>query len=97
MIKDHLKNLGKITYLILIERSEVSHFNQYEKLKITQQDIIKHILTLPKDIYEIYMNKEKIVYQRSKGLAIDGIVGCNTWRALQEDVVGTGATNTTIN
>ena len=36
-------------------------------------------------------------YQRSKGLAIDGIVGCNTWRALQEDVVGTGATNTTIN
>ena len=41
MIKDHLKNLGKITYLILIERSEVSHFNQYEKLKITQQDIIK--------------------------------------------------------
>lgn len=71
MIKDHLKNLGKITYLILIERSEVSHFNQYEKLKITQQDIIKHILTLPKDIYEIYMNKEKIVYQRSKGL-MDG-------------------------
>ena len=36
-------------------------------------------------------------YQRTKGLAVDGIVGCNTWRALQEDVVGTGATNTTIN
>ena len=38
-----------------------------------------------------------INYQRSKGLTSDGIVGCNTWRALQEDVVGTGKTSTTIN
>lgn len=38
-----------------------------------------------------------IAYQRSRGLAADGIVGCNTWRSLQEDVVGTGPTNTTIN
>lgn len=38
-----------------------------------------------------------IAYQRRKGLIADGIVGCNTWMALQEDVVGTGATNTTIN
>ena len=38
-----------------------------------------------------------IAYQRRKGLAADGIVGCNTWRALQEDVVGTGRTSTTIN
>lgn len=38
-----------------------------------------------------------ISYQRSRGLATDGIVGCNTWRSLQEDVVGTGPTNTTIN
>ena len=36
-------------------------------------------------------------YQRNKGLSVDGIVGCNTWRALQEDVVGTGPTSTTIN
>ena len=36
-------------------------------------------------------------YQRTRGLAVDGIVGCNTWRALQEEVVGTGATSTTIN
>ena len=36
-------------------------------------------------------------YQRARGLIVDGIVGCNTWRSLQEDVVGTGATNTTIN
>ena len=36
-------------------------------------------------------------YQRSRGLAVDGIIGCNTWRSLQENVVGTGATNTTIN
>ena len=38
-----------------------------------------------------------IAYQKSKGLSADGIVGCNTWRSLQEDVVGTGATSTTIN
>ena len=36
-------------------------------------------------------------YQKRRGLVADGIVGCNTWRALQEDVVGTGATSTTIN
>ena len=36
-------------------------------------------------------------YQSSRGLAVDGIVGCNTWRSLQENVVGTGATSTTIN
>ena len=37
-----------------------------------------------------------IAYQRSRGLSADGIVGCNTWRSLQEDVVGTGRTSTTI-
>ena len=36
-------------------------------------------------------------YQRNRGLSVDGIVGCNTWRSLQENVVGTGRTNTTIN
>ncbi len=36
-------------------------------------------------------------YQRKVGLSADGIVGCNTWRALQEAVIGTGATSTTIN
>ena len=36
-------------------------------------------------------------YQRRAGLATDGIIGCNTWRALQEAVVGTGPTGTTIN
>ena len=35
-------------------------------------------------------------YQASVGLAVDGIVGCNTWSSLQEDVVGTGRTSTTI-
>ncbi len=38
-----------------------------------------------------------VSYQRSRGLAADGIVGCNTWRSLQEAVVGTGPTSTTIN
>lgn len=37
-----------------------------------------------------------IAYQKSRGLAADGIVGCNTWRSLQENVVGTGRTSTTI-
>lgn len=37
-----------------------------------------------------------INYQKSRGLGADGIVGCNTWRSLQENVVGTGRTNTTI-
>lgn len=36
-------------------------------------------------------------YQRSRGLTVDGIIGCNTWRSLQENVVGTGKTSTTIN
>lgn len=35
-------------------------------------------------------------YQRKAGLTIDGIIGCNTWRALQNAVVGTGRTSTTI-
>ena len=35
-------------------------------------------------------------YQRKVGLTADGIVGCNTWSSLQEAVVGTGKTNTTI-
>ena len=37
-----------------------------------------------------------VAYQRSVGLVADGIVGCNTWRSLQESVVGTGKTSTTI-
>ena len=36
-------------------------------------------------------------YQAKVGLEVDGIVGCNTWRSLQEAVVGTGPTSTTIN
>ena len=35
-------------------------------------------------------------YQRSRGLSVDGTIGCNTWRSLQENVVGTGRTGTTI-
>ena len=36
-------------------------------------------------------------YQRQVGLSVDGIVGCNTWRALQNAVIGSGPTSTTIN
>ena len=38
-----------------------------------------------------------IAYQRRVGLAADGIIGCNTWRSLQESVIETGQTSTTIN
>lgn len=38
-----------------------------------------------------------IGFQRRMGLSADGIVGCNTWRALQEEVLDTGETSTTIN
>ena len=37
-----------------------------------------------------------INYQRSRGLTVDGIIGCNTWLSLQEDVLGRGITSTTI-
>lgn len=37
-----------------------------------------------------------IQYQKSRGLSADGIIGCNTWRSLQENVVSTGRTSTTI-
>ena len=48
-------------------------------------------------IYGFATEKAVMDYQRSRGLVIDGIVGCNTWRSLQENVIGTGATATTIN
>ena len=35
-------------------------------------------------------------YQASRGLIVDGIIGCNTWRSLQENVVATGRTSTTL-
>ena len=35
-------------------------------------------------------------YQSSRGLSSDGIVGCNTWRSLQENVIGVGRTSTTL-
>lgn len=36
-------------------------------------------------------------YQRSRGLVVDGIIGCSTWRSIQENVIGSGPTSTTIN
>ena len=48
-------------------------------------------------IYGAATQNAVLAYQRRRGLVTDGIVGCNTWRALQEDVVGTGSTTTTIN
>lgn len=36
-------------------------------------------------------------FQQSRGLAVDGLVGNNTWNKLMSEVVGKGPTNTTIN
>ncbi len=47
-------------------------------------------------IYGSQTRNAVIQYQKSRGLKDDGIVGCNTWRSLQENVIGTGRTNTTI-
>lgn len=47
-------------------------------------------------IFGVATQNAVISYQRSRGLVADGIVGCNTWRSLQEDVVGTGRTSTTL-
>ena len=35
-------------------------------------------------------------YQASRGLEVDVIIGCNTWRSLQENVIASGRTSTTI-
>ena len=48
-------------------------------------------------IYGIKTDEAVRNYQRKVGLAVDGIVGCNTWRSLQNSVIGTGETKTTIN
>ena len=37
-----------------------------------------------------------LAYQRSKGLDADGLVGRNTWNQLMADVVGKGASSTTV-
>lgn len=37
-----------------------------------------------------------IAYQNSKGLVADGLVGTNTWNSLMADVVGRGASDTTV-
>ena len=47
-------------------------------------------------VFGIQTRNAVISYQRSRGLTADGIVGCNTWLSLQEDVVGRGRTSTTI-
>lgn len=47
-------------------------------------------------IFGINTKNAVIRYQRSRGLSADGIIGCNTWRSLQENVIGTGRTNTTL-
>lgn len=35
-------------------------------------------------------------FQRRNGLTVDGLVGTNTWNSLQSQVVGRGASSTTV-
>ena len=48
------------------------------------------------ELYASAVRNAVASYQRNRGLTADGIVGCNTWLSLQEDVVGRGRTSTTI-
>lgn len=48
-------------------------------------------------VFGVQTRNAVVNYQRRRGLTQDGIVGCNTWRALQEDVIASGKTSTTIN
>ena len=48
-------------------------------------------------IFGIQTDNAVRTYQSRVGLVVDGIVGCNTWRSLQQAVIGTGPTSTTIN
>jgi murein L,D-transpeptidase YcbB/YkuD len=36
-------------------------------------------------------------FQKTRGLIVDGLVGNNTWRTLMAEVVGKGASSTTVN
>jgi murein L,D-transpeptidase YcbB/YkuD len=36
-------------------------------------------------------------FQKTRGLSVDGLVGNNTWRTLMAEVVGKGASSTTVN
>ena len=47
-------------------------------------------------IFGINTKNAVVRYQRSRGLLADGIIGCNTWRSLQENVLETGRTSTTL-
>ena len=47
-------------------------------------------------IYGSQTRNAVLNYQRDRGLTPDGIVGCNTWRSIQENVIGIGRTSTTI-
>lgn len=51
---------------------------------------------LDRNIWRQNRRSSKKLSKEQRGLPVDGIVGRNTWRSLQEDVVGTGRTSTTI-
>ena len=48
------------------------------------------------DIFETFFTPITELTFTNHYLNVDGIIGCNTWRSLQENVIGTGRTATTI-
>jgi len=47
-------------------------------------------------VFGVRTNSSVISFQNKNGLTADGIIGTNTWNSLMSQVVGKGASNTTI-
>ena len=79
-------------------RGDIKEDSNESDIEAVQEELVSlGFMDEATGVYDTITRNAVIAYQRSRGLAADGIVDCNTWRSLQEEVVGTGSTNTTIN
>ena len=47
-------------------------------------------------VFGVRTNSSVISFQNKNGLTADGIIGTNTWNSLMSQVVGIGASGTTV-